>query len=129
VSFNAKKFEKIWELVERGEDGESVAAFLRIKEIAKKNNITIKEAVKQLATSDSNSRYNYSTDSQTGSDSSCSNENYGYYPQMTFGKWRGHRINEIPWNYLQWLLSQDWFHEKFSFLAGEIKKYMQKESM
>jgi uncharacterized protein (DUF3820 family) len=34
-------------------------------------------------------------------------------PVLTFGKHRGKTIDEIPDDYLNWLVEQTWFHLKF----------------
>ena len=40
---------------------------------------------------------------------------------MTFGKYNGTLICDIPDNYLNWLLDQDWFCSKFQMELEQIK--------
>jgi uncharacterized protein (DUF3820 family) len=35
------------------------------------------------------------------------------FPTLSFGKYKGKTIDEIPDDYLYWLLEQTWFHLKF----------------
>ncbi len=35
------------------------------------------------------------------------------YPKLPFGKWQGYPINEVPEQYLSWLISQPWFRQSY----------------
>ncbi|MHC4569512.1 MAG: putative quorum-sensing-regulated virulence factor [Planctomycetota bacterium] len=48
--------------------------------------------------------------------------------EIPFGKHRGEAIKDIPIKYLDWLLGQDWFVEKFDDLAEEVKEFLENEA-
>lgn len=42
--------------------------------------------------------------------------------QIPFGKFRGIDIEDIPDDYLKWVIGEDWFKVKFKTLCEIIKK-------
>ena len=40
---------------------------------------------------------------------------------LSFGKFSGKSIEEIPSKYLFWLLEQDWFETKYSYLVEPVE--------
>jgi len=44
---------------------------------------------------------------------------------IPFGKHKGAAISECPIKYLDWLLGEDWFCEKFTDLKADIEEYLQ----
>lgn len=42
--------------------------------------------------------------------------------QISFGKYKGKDIEDVPDNYLEWISGEGWFKEKFSKLCENIKK-------
>jgi len=47
--------------------------------------------------------------------------NGGKRMEMPFGKYQGKEIEDIPSDYLRWLMDQDWFGEKFEDLFEEVE--------
>ena len=43
---------------------------------------------------------------------------------IPFGKHKGSAISECPIAYLDWLLGQDWFCERFRDLKEDIEEYL-----
>ena len=41
---------------------------------------------------------------------------------MSFGKHRGKSIEDIPSDYLEWLMEQDWFIEKYEPIAQMVER-------
>lgn len=41
-------------------------------------------------------------------------------PRMPFGKYKDIPIDEVPHEYLNWLLAQSWFREKYDALYKDI---------
>ncbi len=112
MQLNTTKFEKVWALAERGgTDGECISAFLRAKELAAKAGVTIKDAVTRLALPPVKEKQRYED-----YDNDCS--------VMPFGRYEGVPLDEIPVEYLGWLIEQEWFHRKFFRLAVEVRGVM-----
>lgn len=44
--------------------------------------------------------------------------------RLTFGKYNGEKLTEVPIWYLEWLGQQKWFNEKFPQLAAEAKRIL-----
>jgi len=43
---------------------------------------------------------------------------------MPFGKHKGEGIEDVPSSYLEWLLEQEWFCDKFSEKVSVVEKEM-----
>ena len=48
-------------------------------------------------------------------------------PIIPFGKYKGEYASDVPVEYLDWLLGQEWFVEKFEFICNDIERHL-KES-
>ena len=46
-------------------------------------------------------------------------------PVIPFGKHKGNYASDIDVEYLDWLIGQDWFVEKFADLEEEVAKHLQ----
>lgn len=46
--------------------------------------------------------------------------------RMPFGKHSGKEFSEIPQNYLEWTLRQDWIKDP---LKGQLERYLQRKPM
>jgi len=47
--------------------------------------------------------------------------------RMPFGKHKGEKICDCPLKYLDWLIGEDWFCEKFTDLKEEIEEFLRGE--
>jgi uncharacterized protein (DUF3820 family) len=43
---------------------------------------------------------------------------------LPFGKHKGMAVEEVPKDYLSWLIAQDWFRDKFSGLYKDISEFV-----
>lgn len=52
-------------------------------------------------------------------------------PLLTFGKYRGRRVSDVPMQYVLWLLSQEWFATKhpraYRVLRDRAVQYYERE--
>lgn len=48
--------------------------------------------------------------------------------EMPFGKYKGEKICDIDIKYLDWLIGQDWFCEKFEDLKNEVEAFLNNEA-
>ena len=66
-------------------------------------------------------KQNTKTPDTAAKDSQAVSEQTFKNPCMPFGKYKDRLIEEIPSSYLEFLLDQDWFHEKFLSLVEQIE--------
>jgi uncharacterized protein (DUF3820 family) len=45
--------------------------------------------------------------------------------KLTFGKFKGQDIEDVPNSYLEWIIGEDWFKEKHPALGANIKKELE----
>lgn len=45
-------------------------------------------------------------------------------PVIPFGKYKGNYASDIPVEYLDWLIGQDWFVDKFAELCEEVTLHL-----
>jgi uncharacterized protein (DUF3820 family) len=44
---------------------------------------------------------------------------------LSFGNYKGHEIENVPSDYLIWLLESDWFDKKYPELVEEVEAELQ----
>lgn len=45
--------------------------------------------------------------------------------RIPFGKFKGKDMEDVPNSYLEWIIGEDWFKEKYPVLGANIKKELE----
>lgn len=48
---------------------------------------------------------------------------------MTFGKYKGSKLKEIPWQYLQWTLKNVKFKKEQSLIKSQLQEELQRKNI